>query len=56
MLSPTDRDTGGRGLLIVDSLSHVWGIDQAPAGGKIVWAEILLEEPGKEALERVGCR
>lgn len=55
MQTPTDRDSGGRGLLIVDSLSHVWGIDQAAAGGKIVWAEVLMDEPGNEPLERVGC-
>lgn len=53
--TPTDRDSGGRGLLIVDSLSHVWGIDQADAGGKVVWAEVLTDEPGSEPLERVGC-
>jgi two-component sensor histidine kinase len=52
MRSPTDRDPGGRGLLIVDSLSHVWGIDQAAAGGKVVWAEVLIDETGDE---RVGC-
>ena len=55
MQTPTDRDSGGRGLLIVDSLSHVWGIDHAAAGGKIVWAEVLMDEPGNEPLERVGC-
>lgn len=55
MQSPTDRDSGGRGLLIVDSLSHVWGIDQAAAGGKVVWAEVLMDEPGNEPLERIGC-
>ena len=52
MRSPTDRDPGGRGLLIVDSLSHVWGIDQAASGGKVVWAEVLINETGHE---RVGC-
>lgn len=55
MRSPTDRDPGGRGLQIVDSLSHVWGIDQTAAGGKVVWAEVLIDEPGNETLERVGC-
>jgi anti-sigma regulatory factor (Ser/Thr protein kinase) len=53
--SPTERDPGGRGLLIVDSLSHVWGIDETAAGGKVVWAEVLMEEPGNEKLEKVGC-
>lgn len=55
MQSPTDRDPGGRGLLIVDSLSHLWGIDQAATGGKVVWAEVLMEEPGNDTLEWVGC-
>lgn len=56
MRSPTDREPGGRGLLIVDSLSDVWGIDQAAAGGKVVWAEVLVQEPGNDTLEKVGCR
>ena len=25
------------------------------AGGKVVWAEVLMDEPGNEPLERVGC-
>lgn len=52
--SPSDRDPGGRGLLIVDTVSHVWGIQDSATGGKIVWAEVHMEEPGNEALEKVG--
>jgi anti-sigma regulatory factor (Ser/Thr protein kinase) len=52
--SPTDRDPGGRGLLIVESLSHGWGVEQTAAGGKVVWAEVLMEEPGNETLEKAG--
>ena len=28
----------GRGLLLVEALSHQWGTSAAPAGGKTVWA------------------
>ena len=52
--SPTDRDPGGRGLLIVDSLSQAWGVDRVEAGGKIVWAEVEIEKPGDEVREMVG--
>ena len=55
VLSPTDRDLGGRGLLIVESLSHGWGVERTATGGKVVWAEVLMEEPGNEKLEKAGC-
>jgi len=34
-----DRATGGRGLLLVESLAHVWGTSPGGAGraGKVVW-------------------
>ena len=36
----TPRDVGGRGLIIVDALADVWGVDTPAAGnGKTVWAE-----------------
>ena len=52
--SPTDRDPGGRGLLIVDSLSQVWGVEGTATGGKVVWAEVLVEKPGDETLQKIG--
>jgi anti-sigma regulatory factor (Ser/Thr protein kinase) len=52
--SPTDRDPSGRGLLIVDSLSHVWGVEETVTG-KTVWAEVFVEEPGEHALQKAGC-
>lgn len=36
--SPTA--TSGRGLLLVVRLSHSWGVDPMPTGGKRVWAEL----------------
>jgi anti-sigma regulatory factor (Ser/Thr protein kinase) len=32
----------GRGLLLVEALSHQWGTSAAPAGGKTVWALIAM--------------
>ncbi len=36
---PAPRDTGGRGLLIVEALSAGWGVQYGQAG-KVVWAEL----------------
>lgn len=36
--SARPEDENGRGLLIVDSLAHEWGMEPLPqGGGKIVW-------------------
>jgi anti-sigma regulatory factor (Ser/Thr protein kinase) len=35
-------DTNGRGLAIVNLLSHDWGVDAHTDGGKSVWAEFSL--------------
>ena len=37
-----NMDTSGRGLGIVDSLSLDWGIHEAAAGSKAVWASFTL--------------
>ena len=42
---PQPRDAaqdeeGGRGLLIIDTLSSAWGSRPLPAGGKTVWAHL----------------
>jgi anti-sigma regulatory factor (Ser/Thr protein kinase) len=34
--------TGGRGLHLVDALSHDWGVQPQPLGGKCVWATFDL--------------
>ncbi|WP_406454835.1 ATP-binding protein [Streptomyces sp. NBC_00876] len=39
---PGELDNAGRGLLLVETLAHRWGVDERPAGiGKTVWAELL---------------
>ncbi|WEH35906.1 ATP-binding protein [Streptomyces sp. AM 4-1-1] len=39
---PGELDTAGRGLLLVETLAHRWGVDERQAGiGKTVWAELL---------------
>jgi len=35
-----DDATSGRGLALVAAISEDWGWDPAPAGGKVVWAEV----------------
>ncbi|MFF3321649.1 ATP-binding protein [Streptomyces sp. NPDC002889] len=33
----------GRGLLLVEALADRWGVDDGPAPGKTVWAELSLK-------------
>ncbi|MBT2401706.1 ATP-binding protein [Streptomyces sp. ISL-100] len=35
--------TSGRGLLLVEMMSHRWGYYHPPASGKVVWAELALD-------------
>jgi len=42
-MRPVDGDSEmGRGLHIVERLSHAWGFDPLPAAGKVVWFELNL--------------
>lgn len=34
---PALTSSGGRGMLLVDTLSSDWGVDDGVAGGKTVW-------------------
>jgi CheY-like chemotaxis protein/anti-sigma regulatory factor (Ser/Thr protein kinase) len=45
-----EGDEHGRGLLLVSALCAAWGVEALPAGGKIVWAELLrpLRDPGDD--------
>ncbi|MFG2695218.1 ATP-binding protein [Kitasatospora sp. NPDC048407] len=44
--------TGGRGLFLVSEMSNRWG--HYPASpGKVVWAELLLQGPGRSGLVHV---
>lgn len=36
----------GRGLAMVAALSVAWGVEPAPSGGKVVWAELGGDGPG----------
>ncbi|MDX6257877.1 MAG: hypothetical protein QOJ11_4211 [Frankiales bacterium] len=40
MRDPTDLEDGGRGLHLVEALTHRWGV-RTTATGKIVWCEII---------------
>ncbi|EFL32868.1 regulatory protein [Streptomyces viridochromogenes DSM 40736] len=40
---PGEQDAeGGRGLRIVEAYAECWGVTEAPAGAKTVWAELVL--------------
>ena len=46
--TPRVMESGGRGLLIVDTLCRRWGVRQGHRAGKVVWADIdvgVLERP-----------
>lgn len=34
------EEEAGRGMTIVDALTHAWGVEDLPDGGKRVWAEM----------------
>ncbi|MFE9441480.1 ATP-binding protein [Streptomyces sp. NPDC006602] len=41
MRGPGEDEAGGRGLLLVEALTHCWGVQEREGGlGKTVWAEI----------------
>ncbi|MEU0457667.1 ATP-binding protein, partial [Streptomyces sp. NPDC006129] len=40
-----DSGVSGRGLLLVDLLTDVWGVE-ARGGGKAVWCEFVVPDPG----------
>ena len=44
--------SGGRGCVIVDTLSDAWGIDR-DASGCTVWCEVAVDEQPEEAVDRV---
>lgn len=39
---PTSTEENGRGLILVDALSHRYGVEAEPQG-KRVWAELVLD-------------
>lgn len=47
----TAEAEGGRGLHLVEALSMNWGTYWPPAGGKIVWAKVMLTTPPCPALD-----
>jgi anti-sigma regulatory factor (Ser/Thr protein kinase) len=45
--APGEQDgEGGHGLRIVEAYAHRWGVVEAPAHGKTVWAELLVAHGG----------
>ncbi|MGH3345317.1 MAG: ATP-binding protein [Carbonactinosporaceae bacterium] len=46
---PDGLDEDGRGLLLVTTLAHRWGVRPLPTGGKAVWFEITHPRPGTGA-------
>jgi anti-sigma regulatory factor (Ser/Thr protein kinase) len=59
--SPGEDETGGRGLLLVESLAHRWGVRKRAGGiGKTVWAELkapdLVAAPAEREVAAVTVR
>ena len=49
--APQVMDLGGRGLMIVELLSHEWGVSTDGAGSKSVWASFAIRtEPAPSSL------
>ncbi|MGH3328702.1 MAG: ATP-binding protein [Streptomycetales bacterium] len=46
---PDGLDESGRGLLLISTLAHRWGIRPLPTGGKAVWFEITRPRRGPSA-------
>lgn len=40
-----DDAEGGRGLYLVSAMSAAWGVERRAGGGKLVWADLLCDEP-----------
>jgi len=53
LLTPSDADEGGRGLLLVQALTSRWGVG-ATAAGKCVWFEIDSDPSGLQGGRRAG--
>jgi serine phosphatase RsbU (regulator of sigma subunit)/anti-sigma regulatory factor (Ser/Thr protein kinase) len=39
--TPSTTNMTGRGLALVQALSHAWGVRREPGGGKSVWCELM---------------
>ncbi len=51
--NPGEDETGGRGLLLVDALTHRWGVQEREGGiGKTTWAELKAPDLAAVPAER----
>jgi anti-sigma regulatory factor (Ser/Thr protein kinase) len=48
--SPGDDDDTGRGLHLVDVLTHDWGVLARSPSGKVVWVEFKVPAPSSATL------
>lgn len=42
MREPDDSCENGRGLVVIEALSHVWGWTPIPGSGKAIWAALTI--------------
>ncbi|OAH10729.1 ATP-binding protein [Streptomyces jeddahensis] len=50
---PSEDEIGGRGLLLVEALTHHWGVQEREGGiGKTVWAEVKASDIAAVPAER----
>jgi serine phosphatase RsbU (regulator of sigma subunit)/anti-sigma regulatory factor (Ser/Thr protein kinase) len=46
--APSTTNMTGRGIALIEALSHRWGVDRRPGEGKTVWSELLPIDAGGE--------
>lgn len=61
VLAPSDEVIGGRGLLLVEALTHRWGVEERQGGiGKTVWAELkapdIVVDPEEKEVAAIMVR
>ena len=46
--APSTTNMTGRGIALIEALSHRWGVDRGPDDGKTVWSELVPIDSGAE--------
>ena len=46
--APSSTNMTGRGIALIEALSHRWGVERGPGQGKTVWSELVPIDAGTE--------